>query len=151
MWVYTYNEPRSRTVMWWRMPALSGAISKVTLGLYQFDQDGSGNISVAAHGLTNGFNESYVTWNARTSTLNWTSRGGDYGPTVIDRTSVPVGTYGWYNWTLYGEGSESNLSVAWNTTLWIMLQSENKKIAIPYFYSKEAPSDRPVLYIEYSP
>jgi len=151
MWVYTYNEPRSRTVMWWRMPALSGTISKVTLGLYQFDQDGSGNISVTAHGLTNSFNESYVTWNARTSTLNWTNRGGDYSPTVIDRTSVPVGTYGWYNWTLYGEGSESNLSVGWNSTLWLMLQSENRKIAVPYFYSKEAPSNKPVLYIEYSP
>ncbi|MFK4091155.1 DNRLRE domain-containing protein, partial [Kribbella sp. NPDC020789] len=44
---------------------------------------GTGTATLDLHGLTRDFVESQTTWNQATSTINWTTPGGDYDPAAL--------------------------------------------------------------------
>ncbi|MCL4835099.1 MAG: MSCRAMM family adhesin SdrC [Caldilineaceae bacterium] len=127
-------------------------ITSATLSLYVTDVK-DGNVTIHAHGITNSWTESEVTWKARnkaTSTL-WTALGGDYGSSVASTAFVKDVKNYWATWNL------TSLASAWKTTpatnYGVLLQSPvtNPKNETKFKSSDDGASSlRPKLQVCYN-
>jgi acid phosphatase type 7 len=91
--VYTSGTKRSRALVRFDLSTLAGkTIDSATLKLYVT----AGSNNVVPNRITASWNETQVTWNRRTSTVNWTKAGGDYNSAGAGVNTVS----GWTSWDL---------------------------------------------------
>ncbi len=48
--------------------------------------------------VTRDWDEASADFNNASTGTPWTTVGGDFDPTPIDTTAIPIGTLGWYEW-----------------------------------------------------
>ncbi len=92
----------------------NATVTSAKLRLYQYESNSSGTFSLAAHQITQAWDEASATFNNANTTTPWSGGpGGTYVATAAATTSVPIGTYGWYEWDLTALTQQwVNLSVA---------------------------------------
>jgi hypothetical protein len=139
-------------------PASSTTITSIKLFLYKnTNYISSGSYYYEIHELTrDDWSESYITWNRYKSGTSWTTAGGDYSATVIDKISHATASGNWDNWVIYGTGADNPLVKTWGDKINLILKidSEDKTDNSSCRYvSKEYTSDttkRPYIEITYS-
>ncbi len=107
--------------------------------------------TINAHGITNSWVESEVTWNSRMSGVSWTTPGGDYSGAVSSSQFCPnsVDTNTWKSWDV------TSLVQGWvngGTNNGVLLKDSSSTSACKWFYSSDYgdASKRPKLSVCYT-
>lgn len=129
------------TLVWFDLtghPAV--AVTGAKLRLYQFAASGSGTIVMDANRLTQTWDEATATWfdASQNPTVTWTGTGGGaYASTVYTSTSVPLGTFAYYDWDITTMVNEWLLGTYPNDGVELTYQTQPSISTYAQFASRE--------------
>jgi len=123
-------------------------LSKVSLYAGTFYQSGGFTVSVhrVQQSPERAWTEAGVTWNTYDGTNSWTTVGGDFNSTATDQISVS--SSGYKNWTVTYDVRNFVQTPSTNYG-WIFKSTAEASSYAVAFYTKEATSNKPKIYVTY--